>query len=257
MAELRLICPECGTQYRLPDNAIPSSGREVECTACGKVWWATRPLPYLPPSPQPPAKPQVSPTEAGDEQEYPDEPADDAAQISRRLPDNVLRILRDEVEHERRARAAENDVTAPLPPDEDPDWPATTLTGQEPGRPPLADDPARPDTVEPVAPQQNEPDQPPPVLTARPPDAPISVPVPTPVPPHEAEERPQSQPPGYGMGFGVAAMVAALALVLYLLAPGLAGTGPVGDGLMQYRQQVDAGRSWLARVTGHSGTPGE
>lgn len=38
MAEIRLICPNCGTEYRLDEAAIPSTGRVVECGNCGKVW---------------------------------------------------------------------------------------------------------------------------------------------------------------------------------------------------------------------------
>lgn len=48
------------------------------------------------------------------------------------------------------------------------------------------------------------------------------------------------------MGFGLAAMIAACGLALYLLAPSMQGSGDVGDGLMAFRNQVDAGRAWLA-----------
>ena len=40
MAEIRLICPGCGAEYRVPETAIPPDGREVECSACGKIWHA-------------------------------------------------------------------------------------------------------------------------------------------------------------------------------------------------------------------------
>ena len=33
-----LICPHCGTRYRLPDNRIGSAGREVKCVKCLKSW---------------------------------------------------------------------------------------------------------------------------------------------------------------------------------------------------------------------------
>ena len=33
-----LTCPSCGTQYVVKDGAIPPSGRQVRCKACGHSW---------------------------------------------------------------------------------------------------------------------------------------------------------------------------------------------------------------------------
>jgi predicted Zn finger-like uncharacterized protein len=35
-----LTCPSCGTQYVVKDGAIPASGRQVRCKACGHSWRA-------------------------------------------------------------------------------------------------------------------------------------------------------------------------------------------------------------------------
>jgi len=34
-------CPECSSQFVVPDNAIPEKGRKVRCTSCRFVWFAT------------------------------------------------------------------------------------------------------------------------------------------------------------------------------------------------------------------------
>ena len=35
---MRLICPNCGAQYEVPDDVIPSGGRDVQCSNCGHTW---------------------------------------------------------------------------------------------------------------------------------------------------------------------------------------------------------------------------
>ena len=36
---MRLICPNCGAQYEVPDEVIPKSGRDVQCSDCGNTWF--------------------------------------------------------------------------------------------------------------------------------------------------------------------------------------------------------------------------
>ncbi len=36
---MRLTCPNCGAQYEVDDDAIPESGRDVQCSNCGHVWY--------------------------------------------------------------------------------------------------------------------------------------------------------------------------------------------------------------------------
>ena len=40
---MRLICPNCDAEYEVDDAAIPSSGRDVQCSGCGHAWFQTHP----------------------------------------------------------------------------------------------------------------------------------------------------------------------------------------------------------------------
>lgn len=39
---MRLICPNCGAQYEVPDDVIPENGRDVQCSNCGHTWFEMR-----------------------------------------------------------------------------------------------------------------------------------------------------------------------------------------------------------------------
>ncbi len=49
---MRLICPNCATQYEVPDSAIPAQGRKVECGNCGNGWHVSPPEAEAAPAPQ-------------------------------------------------------------------------------------------------------------------------------------------------------------------------------------------------------------
>lgn len=241
MAEIRLVCPGCAAEYRVLETAIPAEGREVECSACGNVWHAGGPL---------------QGQAAGDLPRSP-VPRDEPPRLSRRLPDSVLDILRDEVEHERRARAAEAKAEKPaLPappavrtrPAADPDWPATTVTTAI--TPHVDPEPAAPP---PLAPQAADK----PALWPDPAPQPTSLPQPEASRPEPAGAAARPAPVtapargGYAAGFGLAVALAAACLALYVLAPTVAGQGAAGKTLMQIRGQVDEARLWLQdRATG-------
>jgi predicted Zn finger-like uncharacterized protein len=75
---MRLTCPNCDAQYEVPDEVMPTAGRDVQCSNCGQTWFQHHPdhapddeedAPLLgstepdpdeevspPPPPQPPAK---------------------------------------------------------------------------------------------------------------------------------------------------------------------------------------------------------
>ena len=40
---MRLTCPNCGAQYEVPDEVIPETGRDVQCSNCGDTWFQTHP----------------------------------------------------------------------------------------------------------------------------------------------------------------------------------------------------------------------
>ena len=40
---MRLVCPNCGARYEVPEENIPASGRDVQCSACYTTWFQTHP----------------------------------------------------------------------------------------------------------------------------------------------------------------------------------------------------------------------
>lgn len=117
---MRLVCPNCAAQYEVDDAAIPDAGREVQCSACGKLWFqpgkasaeAETPEPVREPEPEAPAQPEPEPTPEPQAEEQAEEPgiapAPAAGQTPRRqLDDSLLAILREEAEREAAQRRTE------------------------------------------------------------------------------------------------------------------------------------------------------
>ena len=59
---MRLVCPNCEAKYEVPEDAIPETGRDVQCANCGHAWFQMRPksavaetvaAPVVPPAPTP------------------------------------------------------------------------------------------------------------------------------------------------------------------------------------------------------------
>lgn len=256
MSEIRLICPGCGAEYRLPQDAIPAVGREVECSACARVWTATAPTG----GPRLDLGAFAAAEKAADEA-APTLPSTVPATLpppSRRLPPDVLNILREEVEHERRLRAAEAGdrpiAAAPDPAGTEADWPATTVTlpagtarammaAPQP-QPPQLDLAADPAILQPQATERPDPAPVEKTALLRA-ESPLVIRHPSPPRP-TFSPRAKTGNAGYRTGFGLAVMVAASCAALYLLAPGLADSGNAfGEHLMDLRQEVDRGRLWL------------
>lgn len=133
---MRLICPNCGAQYEVPDEVIPTGGRDVQCSNCGDTWFQNHLSGNAPSddveqdAPREWEKPQAEGSEPVAEEELtpqepvtaPDEPDEDepsaeveeAADIpppppTRRSVDpGVADILRQEAAHEQRVRASES-----------------------------------------------------------------------------------------------------------------------------------------------------
>lgn len=40
---MRLTCPNCDAQYEVPDEVMPISGRDVQCSNCGQTWFQHHP----------------------------------------------------------------------------------------------------------------------------------------------------------------------------------------------------------------------
>jgi|APEBP8051073058_1049385.scaffolds.fasta_scaffold00010_213 predicted Zn finger-like uncharacterized protein len=126
---MRLICPNCDAQYEVADDAIPTEGRDVQCSNCGHAWYQEHPSvleareeadaleaaltlpdpvletgtpPLVEPEPAPvPPPPIVEPV--------PEPPVPPVAAPPRRssLDDSLMAVLREEAEREAQARARE------------------------------------------------------------------------------------------------------------------------------------------------------
>lgn len=134
---MRLICPNCGAQYEVPDEVIPLGGRDVQCSNCGDTWFQHHPShapdasgdddlgPQLRDEDLPPPAPAAEGPESGDDplpddlydedDEYDDDMLDEelsepepapARPARRGIDPGVADILRQEAERERQVRAA-------------------------------------------------------------------------------------------------------------------------------------------------------
>jgi predicted Zn finger-like uncharacterized protein len=119
---MRLTCPNCGAQYEVPDDVIPASGRDVQCSNCGNTWFEgpedadlgpaprsapedteprrpTRPERHAPP----PAPEHADDNDDEDEDLHP-APSRPAGTAKRELDPAIADILKQEAEIERAAR---------------------------------------------------------------------------------------------------------------------------------------------------------
>lgn len=123
---MRITCPNCGAQYEVPEDAIPESGRDVQCSACGHTWLetGTAALVLRPTAGEEPAAPvveaevevEVEPEPEPEPEVEPEpEPEPEPAPLPHPPPPRpalapeVAAILREEAERERSARG-----TAPV-----------------------------------------------------------------------------------------------------------------------------------------------
>ncbi len=132
---MRLICPNCGAQYEVPDGVIPVQGRDVQCSNCGHTWFQPHPDDdpdlaeelgqdpnTLPQEPEDQEDPQPDPIpdywddpEDGDVEEDVEEEEDlplppmppEKSAGRRELDPSVADLLREEAELEARLRARE------------------------------------------------------------------------------------------------------------------------------------------------------
>lgn len=124
---MRLICPNCNAQYEIPDDVMPSEGRDVQCSNCGTTWFqdhpdkiAEREAEHAPETDDKAveAEPeeQTQPEEP-DEQELPETAvAETSEDLGRRqLDPDVADVLREEAERETAARQSEADTLESQP----------------------------------------------------------------------------------------------------------------------------------------------
>lgn len=97
---MRLICPNCDAQYEVDAGLVPPEGRDVQCSACGHVWFQS-PDPFAGEDLEEIAEAAFAPEPEADTE--PD------TQVLRRhsLDESMLSVLREEAERETRAREGE------------------------------------------------------------------------------------------------------------------------------------------------------
>lgn len=235
---MRLTCPNCKAQYEIDGTAIPETGRDVQCSACGNTWF------QYPETMQEP--PDIPPGE--------DAPAEEPLAAAPRVDQSVLDVLREEAEREMSERRRSNAggletqgdlglVTRPRATG------STPPTDTDEGTPP-------PEKEGPATSRRNLlPDIEELSSTLQPGSTPRRVGASeTALPPTEQDER-----SGFRQGLSLVLLVAMLLVGLYVLAPLIAQNVPaLADPMAGYVALADSLRAWVAdslrglvsRVTG-------
>lgn len=223
---MRLTCPNCKAQYEIDGTAIPETGRDVQCSACGTTWFQYPETTHAPP-------------DLADED---DEETGAPPAVAPRADQSVLAVLREEAERELNERRRDNAggletqgdlglVTRPRPaastprtstPEATPD---TEKEGPAPSRRNLLPD------IEELSSTLQPGSTPRRTGTAE-----------TALPPIEQNER-----TGFRQGLSLVLLVAMLLVGLYVLAPLIAQYVPaLADPLAGYVALADSLRAWVA-----------
>lgn len=262
---MRLVCPRCAAQYEVGDDAIPSAGRDVQCSDCGHAWFYRRAVDLRDSAPVPltaePNAARVFTAPAPQVQPVMDDPPDAPVPPPpprKPLDEHVMAILREEALREAAARRAD----------------AARAKGLEP-RPGAPSDPATPPgpapALDPVAspgPARSVGPVPLPAAAApRPADPQVPSVPPEPSAPLRPAARRELLPdieeinstltgagrrgdaslrinrdrrPGFRAGFGLMLLLVALAAGTYVMAPRIAALLPQSaEALTTYVGTVD------------------
>lgn len=104
---MRLTCPNCDAQYEVPDEVIPTSGRDVQCSNCGQTWFQHHRDHMPPDEDDEPDLDAPTPDEEVSPPPPPPPPSPPPPQPQRKeLDPQVADILREEAEAEYAARRA-------------------------------------------------------------------------------------------------------------------------------------------------------
>lgn len=265
---MRLICPNCGAQYEVPDGVIPEQGRDVQCSNCGNTWFQLHPdqdRDLAEELAEEQGQHLEDPTEFDTPEEEPapapaPAPAPELAPAPsrRELDPAIAELLREEAELESRRRAADTgglETQPELGLDEPaPDEAArralearrrmASRTGQPEPQP--EPDPEPEDDDEPTSsrrellPDIEEINSSLNAEGRRPARASDHAPTGTPLPP--------AAPSGFRRGFALALLVTVLAWSTYAFAPQISTKVPqLSAPLQGYVHSVDKGRVWLDR----------
>ena len=119
---MRLICPGCEAQYEIDAELLPDTGRDVQCSACGHVWFQHPSQPS--PSQAHSAAPVEEETPLGEEESAAPTPTP-----KREIDPGVLDVLREEAafEADQREREAETLSSQPEFPLDPPQAPSPSV----------------------------------------------------------------------------------------------------------------------------------
>ncbi|WP_224824882.1 zinc-ribbon domain-containing protein [Cognatishimia sp. MH4019] len=245
---MRLICPNCGAQYEIGDDAIPEDGRDVQCSNCGHTWFQTSAkTPVEDETDEDPIPEEVDLSPPADEDELTDGDLDDAPEPQREptrrpLPEDVQAVLQEEAAYEETARKAEAEALEyqqdlglsgameESPRDVQARERMARLRGLDPEDPESAPEPPAEPTRKELLPDIEEINS-----TLRGGLEHASVPL------SDAVEEPVNEGRrGFRIGFGLALMIAAALTLTYVYAPQISAAMPgLADMLTSYVAQVD------------------
>lgn len=112
---MRLTCPNCDAQYEVPAEVVPTTGRDVQCSNCGKTWFQYHP--DHEPEVADAAAAELSPTAPAPDDEVSSGPPAGVVAKRRQLDPGVADILRQEAEIEYEARRRRQAQTLESQPD--------------------------------------------------------------------------------------------------------------------------------------------
>lgn len=267
---MRLTCPNCEAQYEVPDEVIPFSGRDVQCSNCGDTWFQHHPdNAPVPDDTTPPdegwdaPEPEEDKAEAEDvavaeeAPEVEDTTSDDVpdeAPTRRELDPAVTDVLREEAERERAAREAEMGDGLETQPElgltEDHEDEAAKRTREAQARMARlrgeAEDPQDdhevdeldPGTRRNLLPDIDE------IKSSLDSDAGNAA--------ADMHDELVAKPKGgFRRGFLTMILLAVIGLLIYTFAPKIAGAVPALDGaLSAYVELINQGRAWLDQTVG-------
>jgi len=70
---MRIVCPNCASQYEVAEDAIPEAGRDVQCAKCAEIWFQDRPMKLTMEEAPLPLEPSIAPEPEAPAIETPDQ----------------------------------------------------------------------------------------------------------------------------------------------------------------------------------------